>query len=59
MACEITLAALAAAFLALIVWLAVPVCPTEDSNNCLWNARTQGNGQGSSFIDVGGYLIRL
>lgn len=34
-------------------------CPTEDSRNCHWNAQEQGNGQGQSFIDVEGIIIRL
>jgi len=25
-------------------------CVTEDSTDCVWNATTQGNGTGSSFI---------
>ena len=25
-------------------------CPTEDSTNCYWDAQTQGNGEGQSFI---------
>lgn len=59
MVTETMVAALAVICLALMVWLAIPVCPTEDSSNCLWDAQTQGNGRGQSFIDVGGYLIRL
>lgn len=31
--------------------LVIPACPMEDSTNCFWNASTQGNGQGRSFID--------
>jgi hypothetical protein len=27
----------------------LPDCPTEDSINCYWDAKTQGNGQGRSF----------
>lgn len=26
-----------------------PACATEDSRDCLWDASTQGNGQGESF----------
>lgn len=59
MVTETMVAALAVICLAVMVWLAVPACPTEDSNNCYWDARTQGNGQGRSFIDLGGFLIRL
>lgn len=25
-------------------------CKTEDSNNCYWNAKEHGNGEGRSFI---------
>jgi hypothetical protein len=28
----------------------LPACPAEDSDNCLWDAATQGNGIGTSFI---------
>jgi len=31
---------------------AFPICATEDSTNCVWNAGIQGNGQGNSFIDI-------
>jgi hypothetical protein len=27
-----------------------PPCPTEDSVGCTWDAQTQGNGRGDSFI---------
>lgn len=26
------------------------LCPTEDSVGCVWNAETQGNGEGRSFL---------
>jgi hypothetical protein len=29
-------------------------CASEDSANCYWNAKAQGNGIGRSFVDVGG-----
>lgn len=29
-------------------------CATEDSTNCVWDADTQGNGQGRSFYDIDG-----
>jgi hypothetical protein len=29
------------------------LCPTEDSFNCVWDARIQGNGEGISFLYVG------
>jgi len=32
----------------------LPPCPTEDSHDCYWDARTMGNGEGRSFIDEGG-----
>lgn len=31
-------------------------CPTEDSDNCYWDAATRGNGQGTSFIVVDGVV---
>lgn len=27
-------------------------CATEDSTQCYWNAQTQGNGEGTSFIAI-------
>ena len=34
-------------------------CRTEDSAACYWNAHTQGNGHGRSFIELGGvhYIV--
>lgn len=32
----------------------LPPCATEDSSNCVWDSRVQGNGQGNSFVDVDG-----
>lgn len=32
----------------------LPPCEYEDSANCYWNATSAGNGQGTSFIDLGG-----
>lgn len=29
--------------------LDLPPCPTEDSDNCYWDADVRGNGQGISF----------
>lgn len=29
---------------------ALPACQTEDSINCVWNAESQGNGYGRSFV---------
>ncbi len=34
-------------------------CPTEDSVNCYWNAKTHGNGRGRSFLDIDGNVIFL
>jgi hypothetical protein len=28
----------------------LPPCPTEDSDNCYWDAGTRGNGDGESFV---------
>ncbi len=39
--------------------IAVPPCEYEDSTNCYWNASTQGNGRGQSFIDVAGWTLRF
>lgn len=35
----------------------LPMCATEDSTNCKWDADTQGNGIGQSFIDIEGKQI--
>lgn len=32
----------------------LPLCQTEDSINCRWDSQLQGNGTGTSFIDVNG-----
>lgn len=33
-------------------------CPTEDSSNCYWDARTRGNGRGRSFwVDDHGHVF--
>lgn len=29
-------------------------CPTEDSDNCYWDADIQGNGEGTSFVTLDG-----
>lgn len=34
----------------------LPACPTEDSTNCVWDAQEQGNGLGTSFVDIDGTL---
>jgi len=45
--------------LALIMLCALPPCQTEDSRNCHWQAESRGNGQGASFVDIGGVMFRL
>lgn len=30
----------------------LPACPTEDSDNCYWDADTQGNGQGNDSVVI-------
>lgn len=37
----------------------LPECPTEDSTNCIWHADVSGNGEGSTFIDINGWVIYL
>lgn len=37
-------------------WNVLPDCPTEDSDNCKWNAAERGNGAGESFIAIGGHV---
>jgi hypothetical protein len=39
--------------------LHLPKCKTEDSDNCIWNAHTSGNGEGNSFIAYHGYVYYL
>lgn len=29
-------------------------CPTEDSDNCYWDAPTMGDGTGESFVTING-----
>lgn len=38
--------------------LHLSACPTEDSDNCYWDASTRGNGQGQSFAVINGTVIR-
>jgi hypothetical protein len=33
-------------------WDSLPQCPTEDSDNCRWDAHLHGNGDGRSFVTV-------
>lgn len=35
----------------------LPPCATEDSSDCIWDAPNRGNGEGRSFVDVGGRLF--
>lgn len=37
----------------------MPVCPSEDSRNCYWDASARGNHLGVSFIDIGGRVYYL
>ena len=37
----------------------LPACEFEDSTNCVWNADSQGNGQGRSFINLNGTIHYL
>ena len=53
----ITLIVLAA--LALTAATIASPCQTEDSRNCTWYADVQGNGQGTSFVDIAGMVIYL
>ncbi|QED11918.1 hypothetical protein SEA_MASHLEY_102 [Microbacterium phage Mashley] len=32
----------------------LPPCLTEDSDNCVWDARVDGNGEGRSFVTIDG-----
>lgn len=43
--------------LMLMVWgfINIQPCQYEDSSNCYWDAKTMGNGQGRSFVDIGGH----
>ena len=35
----------------------LPACATEDSDDCQWDARTSGNGEGRSFVTIHGVTI--
>jgi hypothetical protein len=37
----------------------LPACPTEDSDNCHWNAKARGNGTGESFVVLRGRVYYL
>lgn len=43
----------------LLTFVFLQPCATEDSTNCLWDAQEAGNGQGNSFIDIGGKAYYL
>jgi len=34
--------------------LTLVACPVEDADNCYWDAARMGNGQGTSFVTIGG-----
>lgn len=34
-------------------------CEFKDESNCYWNANIQGNGEGTSFVDVAGYRLYI
>jgi hypothetical protein len=35
--------------------MTIPPCPTEDSDDCYWDATQHGNGKGRSFVYIGGH----
>ncbi len=35
----------------------LPACESDDSTDCYWDARTRGNGEGRSFVDLGGAIF--
>lgn len=39
------------------VFEVLPVCATEDSDNCKWDASEQGNGEGRDFVNWGGHTV--
>lgn len=34
-------------------------CPSEDSANCIWDARWRGDGHGQSFVDLDGKVYDI
>lgn len=39
--------------------ITLPACPTEDSDNCVWDAAARGNRAGQSFIRLAGRTYTL
>lgn len=39
--------------------LTLPACPTEDSDNCLWDGMQHGNGKGRTFYTLNGETFFL
>lgn len=37
----------------------LPACPTEDSDNCVWDGHGQGDGTGASFVALHGLTYYL
>lgn len=50
--CEIDPASLPAVFTHKGQQVTLPPCPTEDSNNCYWDAGERGDGYGQSFYVI-------
>jgi hypothetical protein len=46
-------------FIAAILFAILPPCPTEDSSWCSWDARSQGNGAGTSFVAIGDTVVYI
>lgn len=45
--------------LTLILALLFPRCATEDAQNCYWDAQTNGNRVGNTYIDIRGTAYYL
>jgi hypothetical protein len=41
-----------------LIIAALPACQSEDSSNCYYDASANGNGVGSSFVDINGTAYR-
>jgi hypothetical protein len=39
-------------FIASLLFTLLPPCQTEDSSWCSWDATSQGNGTGTSFVSL-------